>query len=652
MLFTDNPCRIPTPGTHDFGTHIGAVYTIGRDFVAPALFNLLSKHKSLACDIETFGLGLAARRLKSVSFGNGVHAVVLDPRDPRQAELIRSAFSARSLEEIVFHNSPYDVPNLYINGLIRLEDVHKITDTLIYSRLANPGETVKKSLEAACDRYLKTGPGGELKKAFKTLGISSKEGFRQFDLDRPIYAQGAASDPLLTYRLLPVVRQAAFNRLTVENPFKSRSLTESEAWELVEREQRINRHITLPRTCKGMRVDFEYLERYQEQNVAELRDAEKELAEYGIRPGSGPDLAKVLEERGEMPEDFPRTEKSGAYSMTKDTIPRLGSPIAKKFIRQKEITKIGKDYLGKVVELAHEGRVHSQVNLLAAATGRESMGEPPFHQFSGPARGIMLADEGDSLTSVDLSQGEPITIANAAQDFGVIEGYESGRSDVYTELAVKAHMLPIGTTTADCENDKRKKLIRGQLKQALLAQLYGQGLPLLSAKLGLDIGPYGPPSDWEVEARGYDPKKLYPKYAAAAELRANVYKAMPKTETFIKRLKALATQHRKMITISGRVLDIPYSAKFHRIEAHKGVNYFCQGGQYDLIADAKIRIIEAGLHEALYLTMHDEFVVSTSASRDVQKILQTPSERFCLWSKRTPILRTDLKDLGERWAAA
>jgi DNA polymerase-1 len=275
---------------------------------------------------------------------------------------------------------------------------------------------------------------------------------------------------------------------------------------------------------------------------------------------------------------------------------------------------------------------------------------------------MLQPDIGDAFTSIDLSQGEPITIANAAGDMGVIEGYERGSNGLYVQLGLMSKMLPAGTTKEDCERNPALKLIYGQLKQTLLAQLYGQGLPLLSAKLGLDIGPFEPPTDWEIEVRGWDEAKRYPRYFAAKRLRTAVYSAMPETEKFIAKLKRISNEHRVMMTIAGRVVDVPVK-KWEvantnpvrhewRVEAHKGVNYFCQGGQYDLMADAQIRIIEAGLEDAVYLMMHDELIASTSASRDIRQILQTPSERFCFWSKRTPILRTDTKDLGDRWATA
>lgn len=652
MLYSDAPCRIANPGTFPFAPHVRAVYTVGRDFVQAALNSILSESGTVACDIETFGLGLASRRLKVVSFSSRTHAVVLDPRDPMQAEMIRRTFELAT--EILFHNSPFDVPNLYMNGLISLHAVGKITDTLIWSRLANPDEMVRKSLELACDRYLKTGAGDELSKAFKALGLSKTEGYRRFDLDRPIYLQGSASDPLMTYRLADVVKQAAYDRLTKNHPFGAKGVAGEEAWSLVMREQIINRTL-LKRTCKGFRVDFEYLDRYQAENARELQEADRALEEAGIRPGSGPDLLGVLEGENVIPPDYPRTEKTNQLSGTAKNLEKLSHPLARMFIRQKEITKVGKDYIGKCVELADDnGLIHPNVNLLAATTGRASMGDPPLQQFSGGARGILLADHGGSLTSVDLSQGEPVTIANAAKDRRVLDGYEQGSNGLYVQLGLLNGMLPPGTTKADCENNPVLKKIYGQLKQALLAQLYGQGLPLLTAKLGLDPGPWEPPSEWEVQKRKFDPTKLYPRYREAKRLRNAVFEAMPLTADFITKLKAIASRHKMMVTISGRVLGVP-SKKWDgvwRVEEHKGVNYFCQGGQYDLIADALIRIIAAGLGDAIYLTMHDEFVVETEAAYDIRRILETPSERLCMWAGRTPILRTDTKLLGERWADA
>ena len=654
MSSVDKPARIATPGTFRFMDGLDVVYTVGAPVVERALRALLCRSDGIvASDIETFGLGLDGRRLKVVSFSDEHEAVILDPRDPMQAELVRWGY--RACKQIIFHNSPFDVPNLFSNGLIRLEDIAKIWDTLILARLAHPSEHGGNDLESTAARYLGTPKLNILVKTFKALGLSKKKGFERFDLDRPSYIQGSAIDPLLTYRLWPVVRQAAYDQLTKGHPFSQLGVSGSEAWDLVMREQLIN-VVLLARACKGYRVDFEYLEKYKAENGANIRIYGDELSELGIRPGVSQDLVKWLDAEGFMPPDHPKTE-TGLWSGNAKALEKIGHPVAKKFVTQKKLLKVQTDYLEKIVAMAyHNEMIHPTTSMLAAATGRASMADPPIHQLPPSARGIILFDEGDPGTSIDWSQIEPITMANACQDMQVIEAYESGISDVYTALGVGSGMLPPGTTSAMCEYDVNYQLysIRRILKIVLLGILFGEGKKKLSADLGLDVGPYHEATEWEIENLKVAPGTMMPSYAEAQKLIDAVFQAMPKTKEFVWKLKGIARQYKKIVTVDGRILDIPsgsYNGRFG-VQTHKGVNYESQGSAYGILADTLIRIIEAGYGDAIYFTMHDELIVSSSAAMDIKKIMETPPERLCLWAKRTPILRTDMKELGERWTAA
>jgi hypothetical protein len=631
VLYQDSPARIPVPGTHSFRTDLDAVYTVGRDEAVDALKSIFRTTRRLACDIETFGLGLDALRPKSVGFSDHRHAVIFDPRDPAQEWAIRMAMS--HARELIFHNSPYDVPSLYLNGLMSLDDVAKVSDTLIWSRLANPGERVRKALLDCANRYLETNGTDVLLAAFKALGLSKKDGFRDFDLDRPIYLQGAASDPLITYRLADVVRRAALARLLGGHPFVEWGLDRPEAERLVDREQILNRRF-LRRSCIGFLIDFEYLDRYRQENAEEVREAEKALAEHGVRAGNGQDLAKRLEEMGALPPGHPQTP-TGLWKMDAKAVERIPHSLARQFLRHKKINKVGTDYLEKCVTLADaNGRIHPTVNFLAASTGRMSMGDPPIHQFSGPARGIVLAEPGDSMTSIDLAQIEPVTMANVAGDRRVLEGYEVRGEKLYDAIASFA------------------KISYKAAKVVLLAQMYGEGLAKLTADLELDPGPYValPADDWRVRRGMHTAGTVVPEYQAAKELRAAVFRAMPASRELIWKLKNIAFEHELIFTVSGRILTIP--RVMGRVETHKGVNYFVQGGAYDVLAEALIACELAGLGDAIYLAMHDELVVSTSAAHDVRKIMETPPARLIKLAGRTPILRTDMADLGERWAAA
>jgi len=596
----------------------GTTYTAGRE-PANVMIRILLRNGDgrLACDIETAGLEGLARDIKSVSYGVAKAAVVLDPRDPFQAATIRWTFD--NATELIFHNSAFDVPNLCIARLMEVQHIAKVVDTLIYARLAEPDERTSKSLEAAGRRWLEPHSSKDnaltIEQAFRVLGLSRSEGYRRMDIDTPLYLKRAAADPIVTYRLLPLVRQAAMNRLTTGHPFSDNGVTGDEALELRDREQTVNR-IMLRRSARGLRVDLEFLDRYRAGHAAEVSAAEAELRAEGIEPGNGNQLTTWLEANGALPADHPRTQKTRRPSASADHLERIAHPLARTFVRHKQIVKVDRDYLDKVVDLAvtsrgHE-RVHPSVNILgASATGRMSYGSPPFQQFPPGARGVVLADENDALTSIDWSQIEPVTAANIAGDRAVLAGYEDGSSDLYTAVAELAGVP------------------RKTAKVIVLAQMYGEGIRKLAADLKISMD-------------------------EAEQLKRAVFGAMPKVANLIYRLKRIGEDHKTIFTLSGRILTVPSGVKngFPWVATHKAVNYFVQGSAYDILAEALVRVEAAGLGDAVYLALHDELVVSSSAAHDVRKIMEEPPERLCRLAKRIPVLRTDLAEMGERWAAA
>lgn len=599
--------------------HIGplnATYTAGEpEILARALAVILRSSQPVACDIESYGLGLDGRRIKCVTFATANAAVVCDPREPEQARLIRTAFDLAPC--LVFHNSTFDVPNLHCNSLIDPANLSKVYDTLIYARLAYPDLLTRKSLEALAHRHLGLIPHESIKLAFRRLGLTISEGYRHLDIDAPMYLMGAAVDAIVTARLLEPIRAAALATTTAGHHFAAVGVTGAAAARLVEREQVINRML-LRRSCKGFRIDLEYLDRYRATNQAARFAAEQGLSDASIRPGNANDLIKVLEAADAIPDSHPRTEKTGKPSTVAEHLERLDHPLARLFVLAKQITKVEEDYLRKVTDLAIADssgwpRIHPHVNLLAATTGRMSIGDPPLHQFPEPARGIVLADPDDAMVSIDWSQIEPVLAANIAGDLPILAGYEDGSSDLYTELASLAGVP------------------RKTAKVVLLAQMYGEGIAKLAADLRID----------QDTARAY---------------RSHIFTAMPKVAKLLQRLRAIGEDHRKIFTLSGRILHIPMGRPFNGYPAgvatHKAVNYFVQGGAYDLLAEALIGIDEAGLGDAVYLTMHDELVVSQPAAHDVQKIMATPPPRLVELARRVPVLRTDLAVLGERWSVA
>jgi DNA polymerase-1 len=641
VLFTDAPVR---PAAESFtstaaGTHGWESLPCFAGRLAITTVHSAWADQPVSVDIESFGLDRYSARLKCVSFSDPRTAVVLDPRDDAQRQAI--AFVIHTAPKLIFHNSAFDVPNLARNGLIGPDHCGKIEDTLVHSRLAEPDLLTSKNLAAAGHRYLGTSTEDHLLQAFKAAGLTKEQGYYQFDIDRYLYLLGSASDAIMTSRLLGRVRDAAYDRLTTGHPFTVNGVAGGEAWELVEKVQRFNR-ILLRRACKGLRVDAEFLDQYQDRTARELSEAEKSLAELHIRPGNANDLMSYLDKEDALPADYPRTAKTKKPSTVANHLETLGHPAAKVYVRHKQISKIQNDYLAKAVDQSGEdGRIYPSANVLAAVTGRASYSGTPLHQFPEDARGVVLADEGDALTSIDWSQIEPVIVANVAGDVEPLLGYESGRVDFYEAISEQA------------------RVARPVAKTVLLAQLYGEGLGKLAADLGIPITlDDAIMTDWDG--------------ATAEGLRTTIFDTLPKTADLVRAARAakpgqregllrrIARDYGVVFTLAGRIVPIPMGRGWVDEETgeigppsravHKGVNFFVQGSAFDVLMETVIKGDEAGLADTLYLTMHDEVVTSTDAAQEWEQIMRTPPERLVRLAKRVPVLRTDRADMGERWA--
>jgi DNA polymerase I-like protein with 3'-5' exonuclease and polymerase domains len=684
---TRAPARIMNPGTFRLPGFNGCSYTIGRDHVIDESLRLPDM---IAVDIEGAGLTTRARLdVKCVTFGTETNAIIADPREPSQFKLIRDVLN--SGRRLIFHNSPFDVPILHAVGLLDLDSCDFVTDTLIYARLAEPDEKTSKGLASAANRHLKMDLQDPLPRILKNLGISRVRWFADFDIDTPNYRHMAASDAILTIQLRPVVRADAYARTTEGHPFVTNGVTGAEADALVEREQILNRD-SLRRTCRGFRVDTEYADEYRRTNAGRMTELVGVLEHEGVTPGHSASLTKWLDDRGLIPEDYPRTPKKKEPSGTADNLKRLDHPLARQFVEHKRTEKIDKDYLTKVLEYAEiDGRIHPALNFLGAATGRNSMDNPPVQQFPGPARGIIIPEDFEEVlrlaatyytnpdhlvsnrglktekvecmcperklkgfASIDWSQIEPVLAANVAGDIDVLEGYEAGISDLYTDIARFAHV-----------DRKVAKVI-------LLAQLYGEGL----LKLAVDLGLITPAEASKIRAEFLRRKKHNKNCAPdqrmkgsqaaiaeefgiegflrAVEIRDKVFEPIPQTYRYMSLLRDVAAEYQLIPTISGRILPIPagwYDGEWS-VQTHKGINYTFQGGAYDILANTLLEINRAGLRDHVYFPMHDELICDAEAARDIRRIMETPPARLCEIAKRTPVLRTDMAHLGERWYAA
>lgn len=577
-------------------------YVVG-DLAALAVERMAAESGTVAVDIETAGLNEKAFTVKVVIIANTTRSCVLDASNPRHKLAVRDALAAA--RELVFHNSPFDVPPLVSGGFMRLEDIAKVTDTLVYARMALTGERDGRGLGDLEKKYLsgalRSATKDNLAEWGKVNKLTKGQVFEVAQYTDPVYAMYAGWDGLITSMLLPHVRKAAFRQLT-NHPFGHYGADGTQARYLMEREQRVNR-VMLRRSARGIRVDPDRVEGEQERIRGVMNGFADGMLQFGISdPANRNQLAAALEAADAIPEDYPRTA-TGKVSTAAKNLQAIDHPAVTAFVGYDDHRRLF-TYLenSRLVAARTGGCIHPQVNVLHARTGRMSYSNPALQQFTAPARQALLADEGDELVSLDWSAIEPCVAANLAGDTQTLELYESGK-DIYGPAVEVA-----GIT-------------RKHAKIVVLAMLYGQGINSLSKSLGVEV-------------------------EQAKEIRARVSSTMPRINRLTGWAAVWSGEVGKTWTLSGRIVNVDPDF------GYKGTNYLVQGSAYDVLSDSIVAADEAGIADGIYLAMHDELVVSKAIEPEIRAIMQTPPDRLIELAGRVPKLRTDRADLGERWGEA
>lgn len=595
--------------------------TFGRGLDDPARYvlgdgiaavRLAVEQRSIAVDIETSGLDARRFDIKAVTIGTGELAVVLDPTSAPQRRAIRDALTVA--RQLVFHNATFDVPPLVHEGLMPFESIDKVHDTLVLARLAEPDERTSKGLAEAGERYL--GAGYALAKhalldAFAATRLSRAEGFVRFGLSSPVYVAYAGFDVVTTARLAGVLPGAVRARMAGHALGRS---VDCDTERIMDREQTVNR-LLLRLSARGLPVDEAAVHDIEVTLRADVHRIDAHLQGFGIDTSSGREKVKQqtvrwLDEHDHLPPDWPRLQ-SGAPSCRAGWIERVEHPLGQLLRTRSKALRFIEDYSDKVIGSAQPDehgtlRIHPQINVLAAVTGRMSFGNPPLQQYPASVRRMFRSQV--PITSLDWRQIEPVFLANAASDADVIDAFEAG-GDLYQPVADRA----------GCS--------RKTAKVVLLAAIYGQGIGALARSLDVD----------EDEADS---------------IRGDVMGSMPAVDRVVTAIKRVADGVGHIGTMSGRILPVPRDTKGKsrgRFMGYKGVNYFVQGSCYDLLAEALYAIEHAQLSDAVFVAVHDEVVCATEAAADVDRIMQTPPADFVRMARRTPVIRTDRHDLGHSW---
>lgn len=596
---TDAPCRYPAY-THDFRDVAGVRVEVAVGVEeAQKLLPAILTTGTVAVDIETFGLKADRWRLKAVGIGDatGTRVAVLDPRDTRQADLLRDTLDATAC--LLLHNGSFDAVPLVHTGLMSLDAVDKIIDTIVLARMARPGGS--NGLEQVASVIGVKSSGSPWAGLHGSWG--AEKWYRTADLGMARYLDGLVADVSVTARIFTPLGEQ-FSALMAKAPWWGRGAGGVRS--IAERELTVSR-MMIRSAVIGLPVDLDYADEFRDRYSVDVQLRDSRLTDAGITSSKPSSMAKWLEHSGIADAKWERTETGQiktAKKLLKPLAPRV--PLVADYLTVRNADKVF-GYLDTITaEKGVTGRIHPTVNVDAARTGRMSVSGPALQQFPPAARGILLSPYEEGLASIDWSSIEVVVAAALGRDKGMLTAIATGL-DPYS-LAMDA---------AGIDRDTAKVVI--------LAGQYGQGIPSLARTLGTD----------EAEAR---------------TVREKVFSSMPGVKALMDAASRLA-ESGFVSTIAGRA--IPIARDGNRFKAYTGMNYIVQGSAYDLLAEALVKIAASGLRDHVCLAVHDELVVSADpdVTQAISEIMSTPPDYLTEFVNGLPLsLKADPDLIGNRWA--
>ncbi|MHC0429246.1 DNA polymerase [Streptomyces sp. O3] len=537
----------------------------------------------IALDTETTGLDVFSDgyRLRTVQFGDAHDAWVIHWE--RGGEFRRAALQVLTkARRFHIHNAAFDWLVLDQHAGIPLEDLAPRTrDTKVMAALVDPRQPqeggIGTGLKPLSAYYVdRTAPDtqGDLTSVFRSLGLTKANGFAQIDLDHPTYNLYAGLDVILTARLEPCLTDA-LTRLEVRE-------------RLVEYEHEIAR-ICAHMQRKGMVLDEEFTRELDSALSEDARENADQAARYGVDSvNSNRQISEALIGMGET-----LTERTagGALKVDKAVLLALAdmdlqwkplgvrtpNPLALAVLRSKRAGKWRSAYAQTFLETVDRGgRVHPNVQSLAARTGRMSITRPALQTLPSSdqmIRRCLLADEGHVMVSTDFQAVEMRVLAALADVRRMKDGFQSGSSDFDIHMFTAQLIKGEGATVRD------RKLFKG----AGFGKVYGGGISTLARQTG----------------------------ASEEEIRRAV-NAYDRTFPEIRRASARWQREARatgMVTVSATGRRMPLD----RDRAYAVVNYQCQSAARDLLGQALLNAESAGLLDAARLPIHDEILASVPA---------------------------------------
>ena len=188
----------------------------------------------------------------------------------------------------------------------------------------------------------------------------------------------------------------------------------------------------------GVCVDIERAEELRDEMLLMEEELENEIyelagGEFNIR--SNDQLGSILFKKLRLPV-AKYSAKTHKPSTDKETLEKLNHPIVNLLLEYKEVGKLRSTFVEAIPKWEVDGRIHTNLNLTVARSGRLSSSQPnlqniPHYDRFG-VRKLFIADDGYSLAVADSSQIEMRIAAILSGDAALYEVY-SQSGDIHSK---------------------------------------------------------------------------------------------------------------------------------------------------------------------------------------------------------------------------
>ena len=591
-MFVNQPQAVYSPQPSNI-----EVITIDTDDKLNDLVQELSKVKVISFDTETTDTEEMKAELVGISLaikeGQGYYIPVGHtsgnnlPIDRVISALTPSMTNAKIGK--IAHNAKYDHILLARYGLITTPLTF---DTMLAEFIIDPASRNLGLKNLAAFRL-----GEEMTHIEDLIGKGKKQ-ISMADVAIETAANYAAADAETTLRLMPIL----LKELERVNGTK------------------ILNDIDMPLTVvladmemTGALIDIKFFGKMSVEMGKRLAEIEKQifdLAGKSFNINSPQQLSDILFNHLRLePPDKGRKTATGFYSTSADVLEAMRGkhPILDWILEQRELSKLKSTYVDALPSAVDKntGRVHTSYSQIGAVTGRLSSNNPnlqniPIRTDTGRrVRNGFIADDGNTLLSVDYSQIELRIVAHMAKDEAMLSAFRAGE-DIHATTAAAIY---------DIELDQVNKDMRRHAKVINFGLIYGMSAFGLTRSTELTL------------AEAEDFVKAY-------------FRKFPGVKTYLDGMRKQAAEVGYVETLLGRRRYFPalqgkVNVQMKNREEREAINAPIQGTAADIMKIAMLKIPSAlkaaGLKGKMLLQVHDELVLECPQS-EIQKTAQVVRE--------------------------